>query len=81
MATTAGTPDVIIVNETLKQPSYFSTHKFQILMGNLGWALALVYAFKTKSGFWKGVGYVILGSIALGGVGYGIDSFNKNKED
>lgn len=39
---------------------------------SLGFIIGLGYAFNVKSGFWKGWGYTILGSIALGGLGYGI---------
>ena len=49
---------------------------------SLGFIVALGYAFKVKSGFWKGWGYTILGSMALGGlgagVGFAIDSSKKN---
>ena len=38
----------------------------------IGFTIGLVYAFKVKSGFWKGWGYTILGGLALGGIGYGI---------
>ncbi len=38
----------------------------------IGFALGMGYAFKVKSGFWKGWGYAILGGIALGGIGYGV---------
>jgi hypothetical protein len=50
---------------------------------SLGFIVALGYAFKVKSGFLKGWGYTILGSMALGGlgagVGFAIDS-SKNKK-
>jgi hypothetical protein len=39
---------------------------------SLGFIIGLGYAFNVKSGFWKGWGYTILGSMALGGLGYGI---------
>ena len=39
---------------------------------SLGFIVGLGYAFNVKSGFWKGWGYTILGSMALGGLGYGI---------
>ena len=50
---------------------------------SLGFIVALGYAFKVKSGFWKGWGYTILGSMALGGLGAGVglaidSSKNKN---
>jgi hypothetical protein len=47
---------------------------------SLGFTIGIVYAFKVKSGFWKGWGYAILGSIALGGLGYGIGMAIKNKD-
>lgn len=51
--------------------------------GSLGFMVGLGYAFSVKSGFWKGWGYTILGSMALGGLGYGIglaiDSSKKQK--
>ena len=48
---------------------------------SVGFALALGYAFKVKSGFWKGWGYTILGSMALGGIGYGVGmAIKKNKK-
>lgn len=40
--------------------------------GSLGFIIGLGYAFKVKSGFWKGFGYTFLGSMALSGLGYGI---------
>jgi hypothetical protein len=39
---------------------------------SLGFIVALGYAFKVKSGFFKGWGYTILGSMALGGLGAGV---------
>jgi hypothetical protein len=39
---------------------------------SLGFIVALGYAFKVKSGFLKGFGYTILGSMALGGLGAGV---------
>lgn len=48
---------------------------------SVGFAIALGYAFKVKSGFWKGWGYTILGSMALGGLGYGLGmAIKKNKK-
>ena len=46
---------------------------------SIGFVIALGYAFKVKSGFWKGWGYTILGSMALGGLGYGIGMAVKKK--
>jgi hypothetical protein len=48
-------------------------NKFGILLSSVGSLGALIYAFKVKSGFWKGFGYTLLGGIFLGSVGYGID--------
>lgn len=39
---------------------------------SIGVILALGYSFKVKSGFLKGFGYVILGSMALAGLGAGV---------
>jgi len=39
---------------------------------SLGFIVALGYAFKVKSGFLKGFGYTILGSMAFGGLGAGV---------
>ena len=43
----------------------------------VGDIVALVYAFKIKSGFWKGLGLVLLGGLSGGGLGYGIGSVIK----
>lgn len=51
------------------------------IASGVGFTIGLIYAFKTESGFWKGWGYAILGSIALGGIGYGVDlALNKDKD-
>jgi len=47
--------------------------KYQSLMSGLGFAGGVAYAFAKKTGFWKGWGIAIIGSIVLGGVGAGID--------
>jgi hypothetical protein len=39
---------------------------------SVGGIVGLGYAFKVKSGFWKGWGYLILGGLVVGGLGYGI---------
>tara|TARA_B100001059_G_C17673025_1_gene495572 strand:+ start:435 stop:704 length:270 start_codon:yes stop_codon:yes gene_type:complete len=44
---------------------------------SVGFALGVAYGFKVKSGFWKGWGYAIIGSIVLGGVGYGVGMARK----
>jgi hypothetical protein len=46
---------------------------------SIGILLSLGYAFKTKSGFWKGMGYWLIGSIAVGGLGYGVGTLIKKK--
>jgi hypothetical protein len=43
------------------------------LLGATGFLIGIVYSFKHKSGFWKGAGISILGSIAGSGIGYGLD--------
>ena len=49
-------------------------------VGNaLGDVIALAYAFKTKSGFWKGFGYVLLGGLTGGALGFGVGSIIKKK--
>lgn len=40
---------------------------------SLGFAGGVALAFKNNTGFWKGWGYAIIGSIVVGGVGYSID--------
>ena len=47
---------------------------------SLGILGAVVYAFKTKSGFLKGLGYWVLGGLVLGGVGYGAGLVIKKKK-
>lgn len=48
-------------------------YPFATIGSGVGFTIGLVYAFKTESGFWKGFGYTILGSMALGGIGRGVD--------
>lgn len=50
----------------------------QIFSG-VGFAIGLIYAIKTKSGFGKGVLYTFLGSATLGGIGYGVGSLADKK--
>ena len=54
-----------------------TNNKYQSLLGGLGFASGVAYSFAKKTGFWKGWGIAIIGSIALGGIGYGIDQFQK----
>ena len=56
-----------------------SSQKAAQIAGSIGFLVGVVYAFKTKSGFWKGWGYGIIGSVALGGVGYGVGTLLKKK--
>jgi hypothetical protein len=42
------------------------------IAGSVGFAAGVAYGFKVSSGFWKGWGYAIIGSIALGGIGMAI---------
>lgn len=44
-----------------------------------GMIIGIAYAFNVKSGFWKGWGYSIIGSVALGGLGYAIGTMIKKK--
>jgi hypothetical protein len=50
------------------------------LGSSVGFATGVGYAFYKKTGFWKGWGIAIIGSIVLGGVAYGIDVMNYNKK-
>ena len=50
-----------------------NNYVFRQLFGGLGFAAMIVYAFRVKSGFWKGWGYAIIGGIGGMGIGYGID--------
>ena len=66
----------LITEETA---DFASMNRYAMLMSGVGFAGMMYYAFKTKSGFWKGFGYVLLGSIAGAAVGSGVDSFNVKK--
>ena len=48
------------------------------LLAGIGFATGVGYAFIKKTGFWKGWGIAIIGSIALGGIGYGIDKLRNS---
>lgn len=52
----------------------------QMLGSSVGIIIGLRYAFKTKSGFLKGFGYFLLGSLVVGGLGYGVGSVIKKKK-
>ena len=72
--------DDIIANFIKPNPKNY-TLEARTVGGSLGFIVGLGYAFKVKSGFWKGWGYTILGSIALGGLGYGIGMAIKKKDN
>ena len=57
------------------------TYPFGKVMGAAGFAGGVGYAIVQKTGFWKGWGYAIIGSIALGGIGYAIDYANNTKNN
>ena len=71
--------------EEIQKPSYWkpnlTNYSFEgrNVGSSIGFAIGVAYAFKVKSGFWKGWGYSILGSIVLGGVGYGVGMAKKKK--
>lgn len=50
------------------------------LGASIGIIGGVAYAFKTKSGFLKGLGYWLLGSIVVGGLGYGVGTLVKKKK-
>ena len=73
----------VTVAEPVAEKNYQATMVGAKIGSSLGFIVALGYAFKVKSGFWKGWGYTILGSMALGGLGAGVglaidSSKNKN---
>lgn len=57
-----------------------ASYPFGQTLGAIGFAAGVFYSFNKKTGFWKGWGIAIIGSIALGGIGYGIDSFNNKSK-
>ena len=74
--------DMTVV-DPVAEKNYQATMVGARIGSSLGFIVALGYAFKVKSGFWKGWGYTILGSMALGGLGAGVglaidSSKNKN---
>ena len=48
------------------------TVAIQRIGASVGALAGVAYAFKVKSGFWKGWGYSILGGLLIGGLAYGI---------
>lgn len=61
----------------LTQPTY----PYGKVMGAIGFAAGVGYAISQKTGFWKGWGFAIIGSVALGGIGYGIDYARNSKNN
>lgn len=51
---------------------------FQPLLGSIGTASGVIYAFSKKTGFWKGLGIALIGGFVAGGIGYGIDNIMNN---
>jgi len=43
----------------------------------IGGAVGIIYAFSTKSGFFKGVGYYLVGSFVAGLIASGVTSVKK----
>lgn len=77
------TESEVTVTDPVAEKNYQATMVGARIGSSLGFIVALGYAFKVKSGFWKGWGYTILGSMALGGLGAGVglaidSSKNKN---
>jgi len=52
---------------------------FRNIFSGVGFATGVGYSFYKKTGFWKGFGIALIGSIALGGIGYGLDKLKQNK--
>ena len=64
------------VQITIEEPNKYPVSQ---LMSAVGFAGGVAYAFNKQTGFWKGWGYAIIGSLALGGIGYGIDAMRNSK--
>ena len=45
----------------------------------LGFAAGVGYAFYKKTGFMKGWGIAIIGSIVIGGIGYALSQYSEDK--
>lgn len=67
-------------NQGIKENNNYSNTGWQI-GGSIGSIAGVAYAFKVKSGFWKGWGYMILGGLLIGGLGYGIGMAIPKKEN
>lgn len=61
---------------TIKEPNKYPVSQ---LMSAVGFAGGVAYAFNKQTGFWKGWGIAIIGSVVLGGIGYGIDAMRNSK--
>jgi hypothetical protein len=61
---------------TIKEPNKYPVSQ---LMSAVGFAGGVAYAFNKQSGFWRGWGIAIIGSVVLGGIGYGIDATRNSK--
>jgi hypothetical protein len=59
--------------ETEKYLANTPKYIYASILSPIGFLGGVAYAFNKKTGFWKGWGFAILGSIVLGGVGAGID--------
>jgi len=64
------------VEITIKEPNKYPVSQ---LMSAVGFAGGVAYAFNKQTGFWKGWGIAIIGSVVLGGIGYGIDAMRNSK--
>ena len=49
-------------------------------LSSVGFALGIAYAVRNKTGFWKGLGYAIIFSVAGGSLGAGVDYLRKPKK-
>jgi hypothetical protein len=64
------------VEITIKEPNKYPVSQ---LMSAVGFAGGVAYAFNKQTGFWRGWGIAIIGSVVLGGIGYGIDAMRNSK--
>ncbi len=83
-----GTPieeDLSNSNQTKKEKIKEQMDKlkfpFSYSLSSVGFALGIAYAVNNKTGFWKGLGYSLIFSIAGGSLGAGIDYLRKPKKD
>ncbi len=59
--------------EQQKTISNSPKYVYASILSPIGFLGGVAYAFSKKTGFWKGWGIAIIGSIVLGGVCSGID--------